>query len=132
MNHTVARRDVLKGLAASAILAPAVFGAPRARAALPNLPNLPASEALLLRPGQAHFADYQPAFNARVMVTPELRALCKTANAVAVVLDWCRTNNLTFALRSGGHCYEALSQSSSVVIDTRLMNQITVDNTTIR
>jgi FAD binding domain/Berberine and berberine like len=129
MNHTVARRDVLKGLGASAIMAPAVFCGSRARAALPNLPNLPDSEALLLRPGQAHFADYQPAFNARVMVTPELRALCKTANAVAVVLDWCRTNNLTFALRSGGHCYEGLSQSSSVVIDTRLMNRITVDKT---
>jgi len=128
MKRTTTRRDVVKGLAASAILAPAVFAESRARAALPDLPNLPESEALLLRPQDAQFAAFQPAFNARVMVTPELRALCKTQNAVAVVLDWSRTNNLGFALRSGGHCYEGLSESASVVVDTRMINQITVDN----
>jgi FAD/FMN-containing dehydrogenase len=85
---------------------------------------------LLLRPGDAQFADYQKSFNTRTALTPQLRALCKTAGAVGVVVDWCRSNNLPFALRSGGHSYEGFSQSSSVVIDTRLINAITVDKAT--
>ncbi len=124
------RRRVLKQIAATAIFAPTVFLGRHAKAALPPLPNLPAGDALLLRPGDAHFADYQPAFNARTMLTPELRALCKTANSVGTMVDWCRSNGVPFALRSGGHCYEGFSQSSSVVIDTRLINTITVDTAT--
>lgn len=96
-------------------------------AQLPALPNLPSTDALLLRPGDAQFADYQKSFNTRTSLTPQLRALCKTASAVGVMIDWCRSNNLPFALRSGGHSYEGFSQSSSVVIDTRLLNAITVD-----
>jgi FAD/FMN-containing dehydrogenase len=36
---------------------------------------------------------------------------------------------LPFAVRSGGHSYEGFSQSQSVVIDTRMLNQITFDRT---
>ena len=121
------RRQVLKQMAATAVFAPAVFSGRRARAALPALPGLPASDALLLRPGDAQFAAYQPAFNARTMLTPELRALCKTAGSVGTMVDWCRGNDLPFALRSGGHCYEGFSQSAGVVIDTRLINKVTVE-----
>jgi FAD/FMN-containing dehydrogenase len=124
------RRRFVKGIAATAIAAPAVFSARRAAAALPPLPNLPATDALLLRPGDAHFTDYQPAFNARTMLTPELRALCKTASAVGTMVDWCRSNNLPFAMRSGGHSYEGLSQSAGVVIDTRLLAAVSYDATT--
>lgn len=81
----------------------------------------------MLRPGDAGFASYQPAFNARTMLTPQLRALCKTANAVGTMVDWCRSNNLPFAMRSGGHSFEGFSESSSVVLDTRLLNAIKVD-----
>jgi FAD/FMN-containing dehydrogenase len=124
------RRDVLKRIVATAAFAPAVLLGRQARAALPPLPNLPAGDALLLRPGDAQFAQYQPAFNARTMLTPQLRALCKSANGAAVMVDWCRGNNLPFALRSGGHCYEGFSQSASVVIDTRLIDAVTVDSKT--
>ena len=37
------------------------------------------------------------------------------------MVQWARSNNLAFALRSGGHSYEGFSQSASVVVDTRLM-----------
>ena len=77
-------------------------------AQLPALPNLPSTDALLLRPGDAQFADYQKSFNTRTALTPQLRALCKTAGAVGVLVDWCRSNNLPFALRSGGHSYEGI------------------------
>jgi FAD/FMN-containing dehydrogenase len=40
-----------------------------------------------------------------------------------------RTNRLLFALSSGGHSYEGFSQSTSVVIDVRQMNKVTVDST---
>jgi FAD/FMN-containing dehydrogenase len=123
----VTRRCLLKRIAAAGVFAPAVLTARRAHAALPVLPNLPPSDALLLRPGDAQFAAYQPAFNSRTMLTPQLRALCKTAHAVGVMIDWCRSNSLPFALRSGGHCYEGLSQSTSVVIDTRMIDAVTVD-----
>jgi hypothetical protein len=124
------RRNLLKQVAATAIFAPGVFSGRATMAQLPALPNLPSTDALLLRPGDAQFADYQTSFNTRTALTPQLRALCKTAGAVGVMIDWCRSNNLPFALRSGGHSYEGFSQSSSVVIDTRLINAITVDKAT--
>jgi len=68
-----------------------------------------------------------PAANLRTEQRPALRALCKTAQGVSALLDWIRTNNLPFALRSGGHSYEGFSQSTQVVIDLRLMNTIAVD-----
>ncbi len=94
---------------------------------LPPLPNLLAGDALLLRPGDAHFSDYQSSFNVRTALIPQLRALCKTAGAVTVMVDWCRSNSLPFAVRCGGHSYEGLSQSADVVIDTRMINAITVN-----
>jgi FAD/FMN-containing dehydrogenase len=53
--------------------------------------------------------------------------MCKTPNAVGVMVDWCRTNNMPFAVRCGGHSYEGFSESASVVIDLRLMNSIAID-----
>jgi FAD/FMN-containing dehydrogenase len=124
------RRHVLKRVAATTIFAPAVFSGRAAWAQLPALPNLPLTDALLLQPGDAQFAQYQTAFNTRTMLTPQLRALCKTAQAVSVMVDWCRTNNLPFAVRCGGHSYEGFSQSSSVVIDIREIAAITIDTST--
>jgi FAD/FMN-containing dehydrogenase len=121
---------VLNRVSAGAISAAAILRSRGAGAALPPLPNLPASDALLLRPGDGQFARFEPAFNARAMLTPQLRAMCKNARAVGIMVDWCRSNNLAFAVRCGGHSYEGFSQSTSVVIDTRLMNSITVDAAT--
>ena len=124
------RRAILLQAGTVAVAAPAVFSAARAQAPSPQLPKLPslsASDALLLRPGDGHFADYQASFNIRTALTPQLRALCKTAHAVGVMVDWCRSNTLPFAVRCGGHSYEGLSQSLSVVIDMRLNDTIAVD-----
>lgn len=124
---TFTRRRLLERIAAAAVAAPYVLAGNRARAQLPPPPNLPASEALLLRPSDAAFSQYQDAFNLRTELTPQLRALCKTANAVGVMVDWCRSNRLPFALRCGGHSYEGFSQSASVVIDFRMIDAIAVD-----
>jgi FAD/FMN-containing dehydrogenase len=129
LNKKITRRRILKEIAATAIFAPAVFAAsrPSNAAALPKLPNLASSEALLLASADGDFDRYQPAYNRRTMLRPQLRALCKTPKSVAVMVDWARTNMVPFALRSGGHSYEGFSQSPGVVIDTRLMNKVEID-----
>jgi FAD binding domain/Berberine and berberine like len=119
-------RQALPALPVARPLAAAAAAAPAATS-LPPLPTIPASDALLLTPGQAHYEDYMPAANLRTEQRPALRALCKTAAGVTALLDWIRSNNLPFALRSGGHSYEGFSQSTAVAVDLRLMNAITVD-----
>jgi FAD/FMN-containing dehydrogenase len=106
-----------------------VLGAqsPAPAAALPPLPNLPASDVLFLKPSDAHYADYLAAANIRTQLSPSLRAVCKTEHAVAVMVDWVRSNNLSFAVRCGGHSYEGFSQSKDVVIDLRGLSTIAVD-----
>lgn len=130
MGTGATRRSVLARIGAAAVCTPAFLtrrSAVAQQPSLPPLPNLASSDAQLLRPGDADFAAYEAAFNARTMLTPQLRALCKTAKAVGAVVNWCRSNNLPFAMRCGGHSYEGLSESSSVVIDTRPMSAIKVD-----
>jgi FAD/FMN-containing dehydrogenase len=121
------RRAVLTEGAAAVVATPALILTSAANAQLPAPPNLPSSDALLLRPGDAQFPQYQTSFNERTALTPQVRAMCKTPRAVGTMIDWCRSHNLAFALRCGGHSYEGLSQSNSVVIDTRLMNTVMVD-----
>jgi FAD/FMN-containing dehydrogenase len=110
--------------------APATAAAAQPAAApLPPLPNLPASDAVFLRPSDPDYAKYLPAANIRTQLSPSLRAICKTEHAVAVMIDWVRTNNLSFAVRCGGHSYEGFSQSADVAIDVRGLNRIIVDKT---
>jgi len=123
------RRECLTALVKTAILAPALLSSSRiaADAPFPPLPHLPESEALLLTPRDSRFAHYQPAYNRRTMLEPKLRAICKTPGAVKTMIQWLRSHRLLFAMRSGGHSFEGLSQSDSVVIDTRMLNAIDID-----
>ncbi len=125
--HKMTRRSVMAGGLTATLAGQAIVTVRPASADLPTLPPLSSSDALLLRPGDAHFADYQTSFNLRTALKPQLRALCKTAKAVGIMVDWCRHNDLPFAVRCCGHSYEGFSQSASVVIDVRLMNSIAVD-----
>ncbi len=115
----------LREIEAPALTPAASAAAPPAP--LPPLPALPASDVLFLTPSDPHYADYLPAANARTQLGPALRAVCKTENAVSVMVDWVRSNNLDFAVRCGGHSYEGFSQSRNVVIDLRGLTTITVD-----
>jgi FAD/FMN-containing dehydrogenase len=101
--------------------------APQAPVALPPLPNLPASDVLFLTPSDPQYGAYLAAANSRTQLSPALRAVCKTEHAVAAMVDWVRTNSLSFAVRCGGHSYEGFSQSDDVVIDLRGLNGITLD-----
>ena len=94
-------------------------------AALPPLPNLSASEVLFLTPSDSQYASYLASANLRTQLSPALRAVCKTEHAVAVMIDWVSSNNLSFGIRCGGHSYEGFSQSQDVVIDLRGLEQST-------
>ena len=94
---------------------------------LPPLPNLPSSDVLFLKPSDAQYKTYLPAANLRTRLSPALRAVCKTEHAVSVMVDWVRSNRLSFAVRCGGHSYEGFSQSTDVVIDLRGLAAINVD-----
>lgn len=94
-------------------------------ALLPPLPTIPDVE--LLTPDSPQYEKYLPAYNLRTTLRPALRALCKTEQSVAAMLDWVRQNGLPFALRSGGHSFEGFSQSVSVVIDTRKIQDVILD-----
>ena len=98
--------------------------------ALPPLPNLSASDVLFLQPSDSQYKTYLPAANTRTQLSPALRAVCKTEHAVAVMIDWVQSNQLSFAVRCGGHSYEGFSQSTDVVIDLRGMAGISVDTNT--
>lgn len=131
MEHPLLVEEFSPGQAPHADSAAQVETAPplssSAAPALPPLPNLPASDVLFLTPSDPQYATYLPAANIRAQLSPALRAVCKTEHAVAVMVDWVRTNNLGFAARCGGHSYEGFSQSSHVAIDLRGLNSITVD-----
>jgi FAD/FMN-containing dehydrogenase len=131
MEHPLLVEEFSPGQAPHADSAAQVETAPppssSAAPALPPLPNLAASDVLFLTPSDPQYATYLPAANIRLQLSPALRAVCKTEHAVAVMVDWVRTNNLGFAARCGGHSYEGFSQSSHVAIDLRGLNSITVD-----
>jgi FAD/FMN-containing dehydrogenase len=94
---------------------------------LPPLPDVSASDVLLLRPSDAHYKDYLPAANTRTQLGPALRAVCKTEQGVAAMVAWVRDNQLPFAVRCGGHSYEGFSQSGNVVIELRGLAAVDVD-----
>lgn len=127
--HAITRRECLVDLVKTVVLAPALLSNSKAAigSSLPPLPALPESEALLLTPSARGFADYQPSYNRRTLLEPKLRALCRTPSAVSTLVRWLRSNRAPFAVRSGGHCFEGYSQSSSVVVDVRMMDGVDVD-----
>jgi FAD/FMN-containing dehydrogenase len=132
VSGSITRRQVLKQIAATGVFAPAILTTWRghAFAALPPLPNLSPADGQLLLPNSSGFNANNSIYNQRTLLRPELRAMCKTPNGVAAMVDWARTNKLPFTSRSGGHSYEGFSQTTGVVIDTRPMNNVAITGDT--
>src|SRR6185437_8728388 len=110
---------------AGVLAAPALLRA--ANAALPPLPNIAPGDATFVPPGSALYDTTLPAYNLRTELRPALRILVRTARGMRQAVDWLRDKNVAFALRSGGHSFEGFSQSTGVVLDTRLMNAVSFD-----
>ena len=85
---------------AALLAAPAILRG--ASAALPKLPNIAPQDAAFVAPGDALYDSTLPSYNLRTELRPALRVLAKTLRGVAQTLDWLRTSNTPFALRSGG------------------------------
>jgi FAD/FMN-containing dehydrogenase len=132
----VNRRDLLKtsslliagelvfGMSASSTL----FALAQSDQPLPPRPRLGEDQVLFIASGNPEAINYAASYNLRTTLTPKLRALCKTPEAVAAMVDWAREHAVPFALRGGGHCFEDFSQSSELVIDTRLLNRVVFDS----
>ncbi len=115
-----------RAFTAGLIAAPSVLRSAGA-APLPPLPNIAAGDATFVLPGSSLYDATLPAYNLRTELRPALRILARTPRGMAQAIDWLRTKDIAFALRSGGHCFEGFSQSTGVVLDTRLMNAIALD-----
>jgi FAD/FMN-containing dehydrogenase len=109
------------------LAAPAILRAARAAQPLPPLPAIAPADATFALPGSALYDSTLPAYNLRTELRPALRVLAKTLRGVAQAIDWLRTKDVPFALRGGGHSFEGFSQSTGVVVDTRLMNAVALD-----
>ena len=68
--------------------------------------------------------NYDDSFSKRMQLTPEVRVVAASAGSVGATIRWATDNGVSFAIRSGGHSYEGLSQSADLVIDVRGMTGI--------
>ncbi|MBK1786210.1 FAD-binding oxidoreductase [Prauserella cavernicola] len=74
------------------------------------------------------YEDVRAIFNAMIAARPQVIARCADAADVAAALAFARANRLEVAVRSGGHSVAGASLvDGGLVIDTRLMNDATVD-----
>jgi FAD/FMN-containing dehydrogenase len=117
-------------LAGGVALAPAVVGRAGAQAGFP-LADLKASldpaTARVVAPGDGDYNKLRQAYNLRTLKTPQAIVLPKTQAGVGPIVGWARSRRVPFSVRGGGHSYEALSLSDSLVIDTRLLNAVRVN-----
>jgi len=103
---------------------------PTAGAAHPSLPPRPRlgrEDVVFIEHDSPEAERYSASFNRRTQRTPKLRALCRTPKAIAALIEWGREHAVPFALRAGGHSFEGYSQSTELVIDTRLLNRVAFD-----
>lgn len=133
MNNS-SRRDFLKLAAAmtsytalshltmNLFTAQNAFGAPISLQSLYSALN--PDIAMIMVPTDRSFSNYEVAFNKRHATVPTVRVLCKTPEAISICVKWAQQFSIPLAMRSGGHSYEGFSQTTGLVIDTRLMNQI--------
>jgi FAD/FMN-containing dehydrogenase len=68
--------------------------------------------------------DYNASYSKRKQITPQLRVVASSPQAVGQTIRWATNNGVSFAIRSGGHSYEGFSQNADLVIDVRGMAAI--------
>jgi FAD/FMN-containing dehydrogenase len=126
------RRDFLKlsgGLSAYLV----VGGSPPAIQKAEAQSGLPVAELkaaldpkkdVVLLHGDSAAAKKDVSFNKRTQIAPKVRVIAGSPAAVGSTILWATRNGVKFAIRSGGHSYEGLSQSPDLVIDVRGMAAI--------
>ena len=123
------RRDFLKisgGLSAYLIVDGSLLSVRRAEADT-GLPiaalqaSLDSKRDLVLIHENKASGKFDISYNKRTQIAPRVRVVAGSAAAVSSTILWASNNGLSFAVRSGGHSYEGLSQSPDLVIDVRGM-----------
>jgi len=116
------RRDFLQGssvLSANLIVGSSLLAIRRAEAAT-DLPvaalkaELDPKKDLVLISGSGapNKFDYNSSYSKRRQITPQVRVVASTAQAVGQTIRWATSNGVSFAIRSGGHSYEGFSQNA--------------------
>lgn len=87
-------------------------------------------DATVLAPSDGDYPTYQryAAANLRVEHRPAARVLIRTREGAAAAVNWLRDNGVPFAIRGGGHCYEAFSQNDAVVLDMRGLADVKIED----
>jgi FAD/FMN-containing dehydrogenase len=127
----VKRRDFLQAsgvFSANLIVGSSLFSIQRAEAAT-SLPIAelkaeldPKKDLVLISGGAApNKFDYDASYSKRKQLTPQVRVVASSPQAVGSTIRWAAGNGVSFAIRSGGHSYEGFSQNADLVIDVRGM-----------
>src|SRR5580704_14232450 len=74
--------------------------------------------------GAPNKLDYNASYSKRKQITPQVRVVASSPQAVGNTVRWATANGVSFAIRSGGHSYEGFSQNADLVIDVRGMAAI--------
>ena len=114
-------RRNFSAICSSAIIKPAI-ALSQSATELPETRNL-----RLVRSSDAGAAELSDGYATQFRSTPDLRAMCADAEAMQSSLRWARATGRSFAVRSGGHCFEGFSQHNDMVIDVREARQIEID-----
>ena len=91
----------------------------------PELQNLPYA----IYPNSPEYNTYRLNFNKRFVYFPRAIIVPETNQQIQYVLGVIIDYNLSFSIRSGGHCFEPGSLSSDYIIDLRNFNSIIPDVT---
>jgi FAD/FMN-containing dehydrogenase len=127
----VKRRDFLQAsgvFSANLIVGSSLFSIQQAEAAT-SLPIAelkaeldPRKDLVLISGGAApNKFDYDASYSKRKQLTPQVRVVASSPQAVGSTIRWAAGNGVSFAIRSGGHSYEGFSQNADLVIDVRGM-----------
>jgi FAD/FMN-containing dehydrogenase len=68
--------------------------------------------------------NFDASYSKRKQLTPQVRVVASSPQAVGNTIRWAAGNGVSFAIRSGGHSYEGFSQNADLVIDVRGMAAI--------
>jgi hypothetical protein len=83
----------------------------------------------LVRPDAPSYAALATPRNLRfAAMMPQAVALCRDADDIATAISWARRTQTPFAIRGGGHNYADASSSRGLIISTRRMTKISVDD----
>ena len=95
---------------------------------------LPDENVIYYKNGDKEYDVLRQGFNKRIERHPAIIALCKNTDGIAEAIKYAKNNNLTVAIKSGGHCMEGFScNDGGLVINLSLLNKMEwVDEETIK